>query len=112
MNMLFTTKAIPKEIRLIVDKPMAQIAAARSKEIVLYNTSADQPHYNLAAMATRFNEHKRSKVLEKRMPGDLFEYSVIKTEYPLDAECKISRIIDFIEKPDQVRPLESDCMAV
>ena len=110
--MLPTAKAIPKEILLIVDKPMAQIVAARSKEIVLYNTSADQLSYNLAAMVTRYNEHKRSKTLEIRMPGDLYEHSVIKTEQPLGAECRISCIIDFIEKSGQVQPLESDRMAV
>lgn len=46
------------------------------------------------------------------MPGDLSEYSVIKTKDALDAEGKVSRIVDFIEKPDQPQELDSDLMAV
>ena len=63
-------------------------------------------------MVARFNETGRSQVLAKRMPGDLSEYSVIKTKDALDSEGKVSRIIDFIEKPDQPQTLESDLMAV
>lgn len=81
-------------------------------DIVLDNASADPLRYNLAAMVARFNETGRSQVLAKRMPGDLSEYSVIKTKDPLDVEGKISRIIDFIEKPDQPQELDSDLMAV
>ncbi len=51
-------------------------------------------------------------MLAKRMPGDLSEYSVIQTEEPLDREGKVSRIVEFIEKPDQPQTLDSDIMAV
>ncbi|MFG0515276.1 UTP--glucose-1-phosphate uridylyltransferase GalF [Kluyvera intermedia] len=81
-------------------------------DIVLDNASADPLRYNLAAMVARFRETGRSQVLAKRMPGDLSEYSVIKTKDPLDAEGKVSRIVDFIEKPDQPQELDSDLMAV
>lgn len=81
-------------------------------DIVLDSASADPLRYNLAAMVARFNETGRSQVLAKRMPGDLSEYSVIKTKESLDVEGKISRIIDFIEKPDQPQELDSDLMAV
>ena len=81
-------------------------------DIVLDSASADPLRYNLAAMVARFNETGRSQVLAKRMPGDLSEYSVIKTKDPLDVEGKVSRIVDFIEKPDQPQELDSDLMAV
>lgn len=81
-------------------------------DIVLDTASADPLRYNLAAMVARFRETGRSQVLAKRMPGDLSEYSVIKTKDPLDAEGKVSRIVDFIEKPDQPQELDSDLMAV
>lgn len=81
-------------------------------DIVLDNATADPLRYNLAAMVARFNETGRSQVLAKRMTGDLSEYSVIKTKDALDAEGKISRIVDFIEKPDQPQELDSDLMAV
>lgn len=81
-------------------------------DIVLDNASTDPLRYNLAAMVARFNETGRSQVLAKRMPGDLSEYSVIKTKDPLDVEGKVSRIVDFIEKPDQPQELDSDLMAV
>ena len=51
-------------------------------------------------------------MLAKRMPGDLSEYSVIQTKEPLDREGKVSRIVEFIEKPDQPQTLDSDIMAV
>ena len=81
-------------------------------DIVLDNASADPLRYNLAAMVALFRETGRSQVLAKRMPGVLSEYSVIKTKEPLDAEGKVSRIVDFIEKPDQPQELDSDLMAV
>lgn len=46
------------------------------------------------------------------MAGDLSEYSVIQTKEPLDREGKVSRIVEFIEKPDQPQTLDSDIMAV
>ena len=157
MHMLPATKAIPKEMLPIVDKPMIQyivdeIVAAGIKEILLVthasknavenhfdtsyelesarpaigdnpfvvvlpdvvidDASADPLRYNLAAMIARFNETGRSQVLAKRMPGDLSEYSVIQTKEPLDREGKVSRIVEFIEKPDQPQTLDSDIMAV
>lgn len=63
-------------------------------------------------MVARFNETGRSQVLAKRMEGDLSEYSVIQTKEPLDNEGKVSRIVEFIEKPDQPQTLDSDLMAV
>ncbi|EOA4705153.1 UTP--glucose-1-phosphate uridylyltransferase GalF, partial [Escherichia coli] len=70
-------------------------------DVVIDDASADPLRYNLAAMIARFNETGRSQVLAKRMPGDLSEYSVIQTKEPLDREGKVSRIVEFIEKPDQ-----------
>ena len=93
---------------LVGDNPFVVVLP----DIVLDNATADPLRYNLAAMVARFNETGRSQVLAKRMPGDLSEYSVIKTKEPLDVEGKVSRIIDFIEKPDQPQTLESDLMAV
>jgi UTP--glucose-1-phosphate uridylyltransferase len=81
-------------------------------DIVLDNATADPLRYNLAAMVARFTETGRSQVLAKRMKGDLSEYSVIQTKEPLDTEGKISRIVQFIEKPDQPQTLDSDLMAV
>ncbi len=46
------------------------------------------------------------------MPGDLSEYSVIQTKEPLDRARQVSRIVEFIEKPDQPQTLDSDIMAV
>ncbi|STI47284.1 UTP--glucose-1-phosphate uridylyltransferase subunit GalF [Escherichia coli] len=55
----------------------------------------------------------RSQVLAKRMPGDLSEYSVIQTkENRWTVKAKVSRIVEFIEKPDQPQTLDSDIMAV
>lgn len=93
---------------LVGDNPFVVVLP----DIVLDNATADPLRYNLAAMVARFNETGRSQVLAKRMPGELSEYSVIKTKEPLDVEGKVSRIIDFIEKPDQPQTLESDLMAV
>lgn len=81
-------------------------------DVVLDDATADPLRYNLAAMIARFNEIGRSQVLAKRMPGDLSEYSIITTEQPLDDEGKVSRIVEFIEKPDQPQTLPSDLMAV
>ncbi|SQD04763.1 UTP--glucose-1-phosphate uridylyltransferase subunit GalF [Escherichia coli] len=81
-------------------------------DVVLDTASADPLRYNLAAMVARFNETGRSQVLAKRMDDDLSEYSVIQTKEPLDNEGKVSRIVEFIEKPDQPQTLDSDLMAV
>lgn len=81
-------------------------------DVILDTASADPLRYNLAAMVARFNETGRSQVLAKRMEGDLSEYSVIQTKEALDNEGKVSRIIEFIEKPDQPQTLDSDLMAV
>ncbi|XJI79923.1 UTP--glucose-1-phosphate uridylyltransferase GalF [Escherichia coli] len=79
-------------------------------DVVIDDASADPLRYNLAAMIARFNETGRSQVLAKRMLGDLSEYSVIQTKEPLDREGKVSRIVEFIEKPDQPQTLDSDIM--
>ena len=81
-------------------------------DIVLDSASADPLRYNLAAMVARFSETGRSQVLAKRMAGDLSEYSVIETREPLDSEGKVSRITNFVEKPDEPQALDSDLMAV
>ncbi len=81
-------------------------------DVVLDTASADPLRYNSAAMVARFNETGRSQVLAKRMEGDLSEYSVIQTKELLDNEGKVSRIVEFIEKPDQPQTLDSDLMAV
>lgn len=81
-------------------------------DVVLDTASADPLRYNTAAMVARFNETGRSQVLAKRMDDDLSEYSVIQTKEPLDNEGKVSRIVEFIEKPDQPQTLDSDLMAV
>ncbi|NCH21114.1 UTP--glucose-1-phosphate uridylyltransferase GalF [Cronobacter turicensis] len=81
-------------------------------DVIIDAASADPLRYNLAAMIARFQENGCSQVLAKRMAGDLSEYSVITTQDALDTEGKISRIVDFIEKPDQPQTLNSDLMAV
>ncbi len=82
-------------------------------DIVLDDASADPLRYNLAAMVARFQEYGRSQVLAKRMSnGDLAEYSVITTVQPLENEADLSRIVEFIEKPDEPQTLNSDLMAV
>ncbi len=67
-------------------------------DIILDGASADPLRYNPAAMVARFNETGRSRVLAKRMPGDLSEYSVIQTKDGLKVEGEIGRIVEFIEK--------------
>ena len=81
-------------------------------DVIIDNASADPLRYNLAAMIARFNEHGHSQVLAKRMDGDLSSYSIITTKEPLDTEGKVSRVVVFIEKPDQPQALDSDLMAV
>jgi len=81
-------------------------------DVVIDDASADPLRYNLAAMIERFHETQRSQVLAKHLDGDLSEYSVITTEHPLANEGDISRIVDFVEKPDQPQTLNSDLMAV
>jgi UTP--glucose-1-phosphate uridylyltransferase len=81
-------------------------------DIIIDSASADPLRYNLAAMVARFNETGRSQVLAKRMDGDLSEYSVIETKEALETEGQVSRIVEFIEKPDQPQTLDSDLMAV
>lgn len=82
-------------------------------DVVLDNASADPLRYNLAAMVARFNETGRSQVLAKHMPDeDLSAYSVITTKEPLNNDGQVSRIVDFVEKPDQPQTLDSDLAAV
>ncbi|SFO05240.1 UTP--glucose-1-phosphate uridylyltransferase GalF [Xenorhabdus japonica] len=81
-------------------------------DIIIDSASADPLRYNLAIMVARFNETGRSQVLAKRMKGDFSEYSVIQTKKLLDNEGKVSRIVEFIEKPAQAQTLYSDLMAV
>lgn len=79
-------------------------------DVVIDNASADPLRYNLAAMIARFNETGRSRA-GKTYAGDLW-IPVIQTKEPLDREGKVSRIVEFIEKPDQPQTLDSDIMAV
>lgn len=93
---------------IVGDNPFAVVLP----DIILDGASADPLRYNLAAMVARFNETGRSQILAKRMSGDLSEYSVIKTKEQLTVEGKVSRIVEFIEKPGQPQTLDSDLMAV
>ncbi|WP_455425048.1 UTP--glucose-1-phosphate uridylyltransferase GalF [Dryocola sp. LX212] len=82
-------------------------------DVVLDNASADPLRYNLAAMVARFNETGRSQVLARHMPNeDLSAYSVITTEEPLNNDGQVSRIVNFVEKPDEPQSLDSDLAAV
>lgn len=63
-------------------------------------------------MIARFNEHGSSLVLAKRVDGDILQYSIIKTEKSLEKEDKVSRIVGFIEKSDELQVLGSGLMAV
>ena len=81
-------------------------------DVVIDDASADPLRYNLAAMIARFHDTQRSQVLAKHQSGDLSEYSVIKTASPLTSEGDVSRIVEFVEKPDQPQTLDSDLMAV
>ena len=165
MHMLPATKAIPKEMLPIVDKPMIQyivdeIVAAGIKEIVLVTHSsknAVENHFDTSYELEALLEQRVKRqllaevqsicppgvtimnvrqaqplglghsilcarpvvgdnpfivVLAKRMKGDLSEYSVIQTKEALETEGQVSRIVEFIEKPDQPQTLDSDLMAV
>lgn len=82
-------------------------------DVVLDDASADPLRYNLAAMVARFNETGRTQVLAKHMPNeDLAAYSVITTKEPLANEGQVSRVVEFVEKPDQPQTLDSDLAAV
>ncbi|OAT17495.1 UTP--glucose-1-phosphate uridylyltransferase [Buttiauxella noackiae ATCC 51607] len=82
-------------------------------DVVLDSASADPLRYNLAAMVARFNETGRSQVLAKHMPNeDLSAYSIILTKEPLANAGQVSRIVEFVEKPDQPQTLDSDLAAV
>lgn len=81
-------------------------------DVIIDDASADPLRYNLAAMIERFHETHRSQVLAKHISGDLSEYSVITTEKPLANEGDISRVVDFVEKPDEPQTIDSDLMAV
>lgn len=93
---------------IIGDAPFAVVLP----DVVLDNVSADPLRYNLAAMIARFNDTQRSQVLAKHLSGDLSEYSVITTRTPLHNEGDVSRIENFVEKPDEPQTLNSDLMAV
>lgn len=82
-------------------------------DVVLDNASADPLRYNLVAMIARFKDTGRSQVLAKYMPNeDLSAYSVIKTKDSLDNAGQVSRIVEFVEKPDRPQTLDSDLAAV
>ncbi|QKJ87777.1 UTP--glucose-1-phosphate uridylyltransferase [Paramixta manurensis] len=82
-------------------------------DILLDDSTADHLRYNLAAMVARFEETGRSQVLAKHMTdADLSEYSVIKTQEPLDNEGAVSQIVDYVEKPEHPETLGSDLFAV
>ncbi|HKN02908.1 MAG TPA: UTP--glucose-1-phosphate uridylyltransferase GalF [Buttiauxella sp.] len=82
-------------------------------DVILDGASADPLRYNLAAIVERFKETGRSQVLAKHMPNeDLSEYSVITTKESLDNAGQVSRIVEFVEKPDQPQTLDSDLAAV
>lgn len=93
---------------IIGDSPFAVVLP----DVVVDTASADPLRYNLAAMIERFRETQRSQVLARHLQGDLSEYSAIVTETPLNNEGDISRISDFVEKPEQSDKPVSDLMAV
>jgi len=93
---------------IIGDSPFAVVLP----DVVVDTASADPLRYNLAAMIERFRETQRSQVLARHLQGDLSEYSAIVTETPLTNEGDISRISDFVEKPEQSDKPVSDLMAV
>lgn len=63
-------------------------------------------------MIVCFNEMGCSQVLVKCMLGDFFEYFVIQIKELLDCEGKVSCIVEFIEKLDQLQMLDLDIMVV
>ncbi|MBT0726867.1 sugar phosphate nucleotidyltransferase [Rosenbergiella australiborealis] len=78
-------------------------------DVILDNQSADPLRYNLAAMISRFTQTGHSQVLCQPLPRDeLAEYSVITTEKPLIGAGDRGRIVDFVEKPDQLNALPED----
>ena len=143
MHMLPATKAIPKEMLPIVDKPMIQyivdeIVAAGIKEIVLVTHSsknAVENHFDTSyELEARLEQRVKRQLLAEVQsicpPGVTImnvrqaqplglghsilcsEYSVIQPKEPLETEGQVSRIVEFIEKPDQPQTLDSDLMAV
>ncbi|OON39706.1 GalU regulator GalF [Izhakiella australiensis] len=82
-------------------------------DVVLDGATADPLRYNLAAMVARFEETGRSQVLTSYYPEiDLSEYSVITTEEKLEAEGQVSRIVDYVEKPEHPESYHSNLTAV
>lgn len=80
-------------------------------DIIIDNASADPLRYNWQQW-WHVSTKRAAAVLAKRMKGDLSEYSVIQTKEALETEGQVSRIVEFIEKPDQPQTLDSDLMAV
>lgn len=62
-------------------------------------------------MVARFNETGRSRAGEAHERRSL-RVPVIQTKEALETEGQVSRIVEFIEKPDQPQTLDSDLMAV
>ncbi|SFN32696.1 UTP--glucose-1-phosphate uridylyltransferase [Izhakiella capsodis] len=82
-------------------------------DVILDGATADPLRYNLAAMVARFEQTGRSQVLASHYPDiDLSEYSVITTEEKLEAEGQISRIKDYVEKPEHPETYQSNLTAV
>ena len=156
MHMLPATKAIPKEMLPIVDKPMIQyivdeIVAAGIKEILLVT------HASKNAVENHFDtSYELESLLEQRVKRQLLAevqsicppgvtimnvrqgeplglghsilcarpaigdnpFVVVLPDVVIDdasadpLRYKASRIVEFIEKPDQPQTLDSDIMAV
>ncbi len=74
-------------------------------DIIIDTASADPLRYNPGGNGCSLQRDGPQPVLAKRMKGDLSEYSVIQTKEPLETEGQVSRIVEFIEKPDQPQTL-------
>lgn len=95
------------------------LAAAKVGGIVANNTyPADFIYQNMMIESNIIHAAHQNDVNKLLFLGSsciypkLSEYSVIQTKEPLDREGKVSRIVEFIEKPDQPQTLDSDIMAV
>lgn len=81
-------------------------------DIIIDDVIVDLLCYNFVVMVVCFNEMGCSQVLVKCMKGDLLEYFVIQMKEFLDNEGKVSWIVEFIEKLDQLQMLDFDLMVV
>ncbi len=81
-------------------------------DVVIDDASADPLRYNLAAMIARFNETGRSRCWQNVCRVTSLNTLSSRPKNRLIVRGKVSRIVEFIEKPDQPQTLDSDIMAV